>query len=184
MTALGIDGKRGALASQVFIDSPADKGGIRPGDFITHVNGREARGVNQLTMMVGDLKPGDQAKFTLIRDGAARDVQVRIEARTDSVASDNKKLWPGVYVVPLNDELRENLKLDRAAKGLYIAQIVDDSPSAIIGLRSGDRITSVNGEEIKDLASYYKLLREKTDKELWFGFIRSDTPLETLKFKR
>ncbi|MDR0486838.1 MAG: trypsin-like peptidase domain-containing protein, partial [Treponema sp.] len=43
---LGLDGKRGALASMVFMGSPADKGGIKPGDFITHVNGRESRGVN------------------------------------------------------------------------------------------------------------------------------------------
>jgi Do/DeqQ family serine protease len=184
MTALGIDGKRGALASQVFLGSPADKGGIRPGDFITHVNDREARGVNQLTMMVGDLKPGDRAKFTIIRDGASRDVQVRIEVRTDKVASDNKNLWPGVFVVPLSDELKENLKLDKAAKGLYVVQITADSPSDIIGLRAGDRITSVNGEDIRDLSAFYRLLREKTDKELWFGFIRGDTPLETLKFKR
>jgi C-terminal processing protease CtpA/Prc len=80
--------------------------------------------------------------------------------------------------------LRESLKLDKAAKGLYVAQIVADSPSDIIGLRSGDRITSVNGEDIKDLAAYYKLLREVTGRELWFGFIRNDTLLETLKFKR
>ena len=184
MAALGIEGKRGALASQVFLGSPADKGGIRPGDFITHVDGREARGVNQLTMIVGDLKPGDRAAFTLIRDGVQQEIQVRIEARTDQVASDNKRLWPGVYAVPLNDELRESLKLDRNAKGLYTAQVIANSPADIIGLRQGDLITAVNGEDITDLASYFKLLREKTDKELWFGVIRGESTLETLKFKK
>jgi S1-C subfamily serine protease len=182
--ALGIEGKRGALASQVFLGSPADKGGIRPGDFITHVNGKEARGVNQLTMMVGELKPGDRAAFTVIRDGAAKDIQVRIEARTDEVASDNKKLWPGVYAVPLTDELKESLKLDKNAKGLYVGQVLSGSPADTIGLRDGDLITAVNGNDAKDLAAFFKLLREKTDKELWFGFTRNDSPLETLKFKR
>ncbi|MDR1251550.1 MAG: Do family serine endopeptidase [Treponema sp.] len=184
MEALGIEGKRGALASQVFLGSPAEKGGIRPGDFITHVDGREARGVNQLTMIVGDLKPGDQAVFTLIRDGVQRELKVRIEARTDQVASDNKKLWPGVYVVPLSDELRQNLSLDRDAKGIYVAQVIANSPADIIGLRQGDRITAVNGEDLRDFASYFKLLREKTDKELWFGVIRGGSTLETLKFKK
>lgn len=184
VAALGLDGKRGALASQVFLGSPADKGGIRPGDFITHVDGREARGVNQLTMMVGDLKPGDRANFTLIRDGAVKDVQVRIEARTDQIASDNKKLWPGVYVVPLTDEIKENFKLDKNAKGLLVGQVISDSPADIIGLRQGDLINAINGEAIKDLAGFFKLLREKTDRELWFGFTRGESPLETLKFKR
>jgi Do/DeqQ family serine protease len=180
---LGIEGKRGALASQVFTGSPAEKGGIRPGDFITHVDGREARGMNHLTMMVGDLKPGDRAVFTVIRDGAPMDITVRIEARSDQVASENKNLWPGVYVAPLTDEIKNSLKLDKNARGLFVAQVIADSPADVIGLRQGDRITSVNGEDVKDLAAFYRLLREKTEKELWFGFIRGDSLLETLKYK-
>jgi S1-C subfamily serine protease len=181
---LGIEGKRGALASQVFLGSPADKGGIAPGDFITHVDGKEARGQNQLTMMVGELKPGETATFTVIRDGTSRDVRVRIEVRTEQVVSDNKNLWPGVFVVPLTDEMKETLKLDKNAKGLYVAQIIAGSPADIIGLRQGDLLNSVNGETIKDLPSFFKLLREKTSKELWFDFTRSESELETLKYKR
>jgi S1-C subfamily serine protease len=134
--------------------------------------------------MVGALKPGDRAAFTLLRDGAAQELQVRIEARTDEVASDNKKLWPGVHVTPLTAELREELKLAAGAGGLYVAQVISGSPSDIIGLRADDRITSINGEDVKDLAAFYKLLREKTGKELMFGFQRGDSSLETLKFKR
>jgi len=181
---MGLDGKRGAMAAQVFLGSPADKGGISPGDFITHVNGKETRGVNPLTMTVGDLKPGDRATFTVIRDGASKDIQVRIEARTDQVASDNKKLWPGVHLIPLTDEVKETLNLDKSAKGLYVAQVLADSPADVIGLREGDLINTINGENIKDLAAYYKLLREKTAKELWFGFTRGESTLETLKYKR
>ncbi|MDR3248646.1 MAG: trypsin-like peptidase domain-containing protein, partial [Treponema sp.] len=59
LQALSADGKRGALASQVFIGSPADKGGIRPGDFITHVDGKEARDSTTLSRIVGDLRAGD-----------------------------------------------------------------------------------------------------------------------------
>jgi Do/DeqQ family serine protease len=184
IAALGLEGKRGALGSQVFIGSPADKGGIKPGDFITHVNDREARGSSQLVLMVGDLKPGDRAKFTVIRDRVSMNFQVLIEARTDQIASDNRKLWPGIYVFPLTDEVRENFKISKDAKGLYVGEVISDSPAGIIGLKAGDVITHVNGEEIKDIASYYKLLREKTDKELWFGATRNESTVETLKFKR
>ncbi|MDR0562057.1 MAG: Do family serine endopeptidase [Spirochaetaceae bacterium] len=184
MRALGIEGKRGALATQVFLGSPADKAGIRPGDFITHVNGKEARGMNPLTLMVGDLKPGDKAKFTVIRDRASRDFEVRIETRSDTVAADNKKLWPGVYILPLSDTIKDTLKLDKNAEGLFVNQVIPETPAAIIGLQRGDRITGINGEPVKDTASFYKVLREKTDKELWFNIIRGDAALETLKFKR
>jgi Do/DeqQ family serine protease len=184
LLALGVEGKRGALASQVFLSSPADKGGIRPGDFITHVDGKEVRGTTNLTQMVGDLRPGERAAFTVIRDGASRSFDVRIETRTDEVAADNKKLWPGIMVVPLTDAVRSSLRLDSGAQGLYVASIINESPAAIVGIQRGDRITAVNDTPVKDLASFYKVLREKTDKELWFSFIRGDTTLDSLKYKR
>ncbi|MDR2922413.1 MAG: Do family serine endopeptidase [Treponema sp.] len=182
--ALGIEGKRGALASQVFLGSPADKGGICPGDFITHVDKKEARDVISLTRIVGDLKPGDTAVFTVIRDGAPKDVQVRIETRTNEVASDSKKLWPGFHLMPLTDDLRESLELDKDAKGLCVVRVESNSPADIIGMRQGDLVTALNGENVRDLRSFYKLLREKTSSELWLGFTRSGSSLESLKFKR
>jgi S1-C subfamily serine protease len=170
----------------VFLGSPADKAGIRPGDFITHVDNREARGVNPLTQMVGDIRPNDKAVFTLIRDGASKDFEVRIETRTDEVAADNKKLWPGVYVVSLSDAIRSSLKLDKDAEGVYVLQVLNETPAAVIGMQRGDRITSVNDTPVKDLAAFYKALREKTEKELWFTFVRGDATLESrsLKVKR
>jgi Do/DeqQ family serine protease len=184
LQALGLTGTRGSLALQVFIGSPADKGGIRPGDFITHVDKKEVRGTNQLTQMVGDIRPGERAIFTLIRDGASKDYEVRIEARTDNVAADNKKLWPGLIVITLTDEMRSSLRLENDAQGLYVAQVLSETPAAVVGLQRGDRITSVNDTAVKDIASFYRVLREKTDRELWFGFIRGDSTLDSLKFRR
>jgi len=184
LNALNISASRGALAAQVFLGSPAEKGGIRPGDFITHVNKREVRGTNQLTQMVGDIKPGERAVFTVIRDGASRDFDVRIEARTDELAADSKKLWPGLSVVALTDEIRSSLKLEKDAQGLYVANVINETPAAVVGLQRGDRITAINDTPVRDLASFYKVLREKTDRELWFSFIRGDSTLESLKFRR
>ena len=174
---LGILLRNGALAAQVFLGSPADKGGIRPGDFITHVNGREVRGVNQLTMMVGDLRPGDNATFTVVRGGAVMDIRVLIEERTDALAADNRNLWPGIFVVPA--PLRQG-----EAVGLHIEQVIQGSPADIIGLRRGDVITSVNGIEVNDLLSYFRVLRERTANELRFGFTRAGNQLESLTFRR
>jgi S1-C subfamily serine protease len=182
--ALGLTGKRGALATQVFIDSPAHKGGIQPGDFITHLNGREMRASNALTLAVGDIKPGERAAFTVIRDGAVQEITVRIEARSAAVAAENKKLWPGVFVVPLTDSLRSNLNLDKNAQGVIAAQVINESPASIIGLQREDRLTAINGEPVQDLAGFYRALREKAGKELWFDVSRGSAALETLKYKR
>jgi Do/DeqQ family serine protease len=184
LLALGLEGKRGALVSQVFLDSPADKAGIRPGDFITHVDSREIRGSTPLTQIVGDIRPGERAVFTVIRDGASRDFEVRIETRTDQMAADNKKLWPGVYVVPLSEAVRSSLKLDKDAGGVYVLQVLNETPAAVVGMQRGDRITAVNDTPVKDLAAFYKALREKTDRDLWFTFVRGEATLDSLKIKR
>jgi Do/DeqQ family serine protease len=184
MQALNLTGKRGALASQIFIGSPADKGGIQPGDFITGLHGREVRGTNHLTLMVGDLQPGERVTFQLIRDGAQREIQVRIEARNNDVAAENTRLWPGVYVVPITDSIRQSLKLDAKTEGLYVGQIIAKTPADTVGLRRQDIITAVNGEKVTNLASFYKVMREKAGRELWFDILRGDATLETPKFRR
>jgi len=184
MQALGLTGKRGAMATQVFLGSPAEKGGIQPGDFITALNGKEVRGMNHLTLMVGDLKAGEQTDFTVIRDGAQKVIKVRIEARSNEVAAENSKLWPGVYVVPITDAIRQSLKLDSKIDGLYVGQVIARSPAATVGLQRQDIITAVNGEKVKDLAAFYKVMREKAVRELWFDVQRGDSSLETPKFKR
>lgn len=181
---LGVEGKRGALASHVFLESPADKGGIKAGDFITHVNGREIRSVQQLQMIVGDLKPGDRASFTVIRDKQSREFQVRIETRTDQTASDNKKLWPGATVIPISDQVRQSFDLDKDSRGLFVVQVISGSPADIVGLRQGDLITAVNGRAVNDMLSFYRVLRENTASELWFGVKRGEANIESLRFKK
>ncbi|WP_010259675.1 Do family serine endopeptidase [Treponema primitia] len=182
--ALGLEGKRGALATQVFLGSPADKAGIQPGDFITHINGREMRGVNPLMLAVGDLKPGERADFTIFRAGAAQDLTVRIEARNNETAAENSKLWPGLVVAAINDAIRTAFNMDKDIQGLVVVQLVDKSPASVVGLQRGDRIIGVNGEKVSNLAAFYRTLREKAGKELWFEVIRGDNTLETLKYKR
>jgi len=169
----------------VFLGSPADKAGISPGDYITQVDGRVVRGTNYLTQMVGNIRPGDSAVFTVVRDGATRNFTVQIETRNDTVASDSAKLWPGVNVVALSDDIRSTLNLDRNAQGLYVTQVEDGTPAAIVGLRRGDRITAINNTQIRDMASFYRVLRESADRgEVWFTYIRGETTSDSLRFRK
>ena len=184
LLAMGLGDRRGSLAMQVFLGSPADRGGISPGDFITHVDGREVRGTNMLTQMVGNLRPGQRAVFTIVRDGTARDVTVQIEARTDAVAAENNRLWPGVMVMPLTADLRSRLNLGSDAQGLFVTQVTPDTPAAVVGLQRGDRITAINDIPVRTLPEFYRVLRENTGRELWFSFMRGDSNLDSLRFRR
>jgi len=178
------EGKRGVLANQLFLNSPADKGGILPTDFITKVNGKEVQNVTNLQRMVGDLQPGQKAEFTAIRDGVEQKFTVTIELRTDEVAAQNKKLWPGVHVRAINDDIRSRMDLDENTQGIIAVGVVPESPAAVMGMQQGDIITGVNDTPVSDLASFYKALREKTGKEIWFDFTRDGNSLESPRYKR
>jgi len=84
----------------------------------------------------------------------------------------------------LNDQIRQSMELDKDAKGLFVWQVISGSPSDIIGIKQGDRIISINGVAVNDIAAFYKVLRENTNTELWFGMLRNDSTVESLKFKR
>jgi Do/DeqQ family serine protease len=181
---LGVDGRQGALVTMVFTNSPADKGGIQPGDYIVQLNGNTVRSVPDLQLKVSDIRPGERAQFKIVRDKAERDITVRIEQRNDEAAADNSKLWPGVSITPLTSELREELSIEKSAEGVVAIGITAKSPVDIVGLLRGDVITAVNGEPVRDAASFYKALREKTSRELWFEVRRGASTVETLRFKR
>jgi S1-C subfamily serine protease len=51
-------------------------------------------------------------------------------------------------------------------------------------MRRGDIITEINGEAVRDLQGFYRILREKTGRELWFSFKRGDASLESMKYRR
>ncbi|GMO48462.1 MAG: Do family serine endopeptidase [Termitinemataceae bacterium] len=184
LKALGLDGKQGSLASSVFVDSPAAKGGINPGDFITKVDGVDMHSTSQLRRVVSDLKAGEKHVFTVVRGKQTIDLTVNIAERTDDVAADNGKLWPGLFAMPIDDEIRKDLKLKDSAKGLIIVQVYDKTPASIIGLQRHDVIVSINDENVSDLVSFYRVIREKATKELYFKVKRGDSELETMKFKR
>jgi Do/DeqQ family serine protease len=184
MKDLKVEGMRGALASDVFIDSPADKAGIKPGDFIIKVDGKDVQNLNRLMQTVGDLKPGETHAFTVMRDGSQQDFRVKIEVRSTEVASQNKKLWPGVYVHPIDEELRAQMKLDKNVNGLMVVRVIEQSPAAVINLQRGDIITEINDTPVKDIAAFYKVLREKAQKEFWADIKRGDSELETMRYKR
>jgi Do/DeqQ family serine protease len=181
---LGVEGRQGALVTMVFAGSPAEKGGILPGDYVVQLNGNSVRSVPDLQMKVGEIRPGERAQFKLVRDKVEQDVTVRIEQRSEETAADNSKLWPGVSVSPLTDEIREELSLEKSVAGVVAVGITAKSPADIVGLASRDVITAVNGEPVRDAASFYKALREKTARELWFEVRRGASTVETLRFKR
>ena len=161
---LGVGKQSGAFAAEVFMDSPAYKAGIKPGDYIVELNGKTVSNVNQLVRDVGYLEAGTTATFKVLRGGSKTyEFQVKIEARAKDVDSQNNKLWPGFIATPLTDDIRESLKIDnKNVKGVVVASVEAKSPAASLRLQEGDIITAVNGKTIKNISEFYQELSKAT----------------------
>ncbi len=157
---LGVENYEGAFAAEVFTNSPAFKGGLKPGDFIVELNGKKVKSTNQLVREVGGLTAGSTAKFGVIRGGKRiSDLVVKVEERGTATEIASSKSWPGFIAQPLTDEARKQLSIDdKKVQGVIVTNVEEKSPAASLRLQNGDVITAVNGKAVKNLGEFYNEL--------------------------
>lgn len=180
---LGVGKTNGAFASEVFLGSPAMKGGLRPGDFITELNGHEVKTTDQLVREVGQIKAGDSAEFTVMRGKNKVSLTVKIEERSEEVSNDSSKLLPGFIASPITDDIRKELKLDSKVKGVIVSNITAKTPAAALRLQNGDVITAVNGKAVSNVEEFYEALDLTANSELYFDIYSDGHTLTTAKYK-
>ena len=79
--SFGLPDREGALIAGVQRGSPADKGGIRPGDILLSVAGKPVRDPQVMLDLIAAQKPGEQATFQIRRQKERLDFAVRIGKR-------------------------------------------------------------------------------------------------------
>ncbi len=72
----GVKAKRGVIITGVLQNGPAAQAGVRPGDVITAVGGREVANVSELLTRVAGLKPGSASKFSVQRQSEKLELEV------------------------------------------------------------------------------------------------------------
>ena len=75
------DGGSGALVSEVEAGSAASTAGIEVGDVVVAVDGERISGPAGLVATIRDLAPGDTTNVSVVRDGDATDVTVKVGQR-------------------------------------------------------------------------------------------------------
>ena len=72
---------RGALITEVFRNTPADKAGIKLGDILVEVQGKPVTDSASMLMLVSDLSPGTEAAIRVVRNQQPADLKVVIGRR-------------------------------------------------------------------------------------------------------
>jgi serine protease Do len=176
---LKVEGVPGAMALNVYKGSPADKAGILPGDYVTRVDTTNIQGSDQLTQVVGGLAAGKTYPFSIIRGGAKMNLPVTIGVRdpNDNVAQ-YKNLWPGMTVVNLTDQVRQEANIPQAVQGVVVGYLPDqDTPVSIAGFKVGDVISGINGQSVRNVLDFYKALNDRSKNQLSFRVEREGTEI-------
>src|SRR5208283_705536 len=67
-----VEGMKGAFILDLYKGSPADRAGLRPGDYVTAIGSTPVADANQLTQVIGSMEAGSTSSLTVIRYGEQR----------------------------------------------------------------------------------------------------------------
>jgi serine protease Do len=87
--AIGLDRAKGVLIQGIVDDGAAKAAGLREGDVILSVDGREVNQSNELQSFIARKHPGDEVKLKVFRDGKTFDKILTLKERKDDKTASN-----------------------------------------------------------------------------------------------
>lgn len=175
--ALGLDRSGGALVERVTRDGPAAQAGIRPGDVILAVDGREVTDPETFDYRFTTRDVGGLVPLTVFRDGRRVTREVTLVETPASERYDGRMLvgrhpLGGVEVATLTNSLMDQFRLTDVEAGAAVMKVSRRSIAARYGLRPGDVIVRINGARV-ETADAVQAAMEQTP-QTWRVVIRRD----------
>lgn len=163
--ALGLEKNRGEFVNRIVPGEAAEKAGLKEGDIVVKVNGREVTPDETLSYIVANVKPGTKIPIDILREGKPMKITATVGTRPteekiaqsnfdpdenkdfkgEGDSADTKMLRDtlGISVIPLDAEIARQLGMSADIKGVVV-DIAGSGTGSQAGLRRGDVIVSAN----------------------------------------
>jgi len=151
------NGTGGAVITQVNPGSAADKAGLKAGDIVLEINGKEVEHASDLRNFIGLLRVGKKVDIKVLRDGKTRTMRAVVQSPV-SDGKQGKALHPKLAGAQFGD-ITEGSRLYGRIEGVLVVTVERGSPAAEAGLRKGDVIISANRKNIKNLQQFKKAIK-------------------------
>jgi serine protease Do len=175
--ALGMDRPHGALVEEVEPGSPAEKAGIKSGDVIVAVDGRDVPHSEELPRMVAQHKPGSHVRVSVLRDKRSQDFDVALaplQDQDEQRSSSGPQQGPGAGAGQAAPSSALGFSV-HDEDGRVVVQRVAPDGAAQGKLRPGDVIESLNQQPVtgaSDLAT--KVQTAPSDRPVLLRIKRGD----------
>lgn len=170
---LGLDEKNpGAWVAQIEPKSPAAKSGLKVYDTITEVNGQKIKSSLDLSDKISATSPGSTAQLKVIgQNKKSRNVTVTVGERPDQKKAkgpkDDLQLKGlesphslGFKISDLTPQLREDMELPADVNKPVVVAVERGSIASLAGIRVGDVILEVNGQDVTNAKETAKALKK------------------------
>lgn len=150
--------RKGVIVTEVYKDSPADKGGIETEDIILAADGKKVSSGRELSRTVANLPVGKRVAISILRKGTEKTVHVKMAKRTDDASQVKHEMDRygelGLKAANMSPELANRFGYDGDEKGVIVLEVETDSSAKRAGIRPGDLIRSVNHTTVTMVKEY------------------------------
>jgi len=154
---------KGAIVAEVVGGSPAAKAGLRSGDVITKLDGKDVIDARHLKLASAGIVPGRKVEAQYVRDGKTVTAELSVGERPgeralaraggDENADENSGevarsadtgTLNGVGVSDLDPQARREFDVPARVRGALVTEVDPNSAAAAAGLQPGDVIEEIN----------------------------------------
>jgi Do/DeqQ family serine protease len=165
--SLGIGLARGALISELAPGGPAERAGFEDGDVIVAVDGFAIQQPSALDFRLATKPVGSSAEIEFFRSGETRKATITLEAPPspgEPVTISGNTRFAGATVATVTAALAQELGLPFDTRGVLVREIQRNSPADDLGIRTGDLIVSLNGQNLVDAESFASIANARPDR--------------------
>ncbi len=181
--SLDLPQNRGEFVQSVEPGQAADRAGIRPGDVVTKVNGRDVTTEQTLSFLVANIAPGTRIPIELYREGRRRTVTAVVGKRPSDEELAQSQLFSGdgqpapertppaaggealaqnlgLQVTPLTPRYAQQLGVAADGGGLVILGVDPNADAGQKGLQPGDIVVTANYRPVNTVADLQAIVGE------------------------
>ncbi|MEP7146876.1 MAG: Do family serine endopeptidase [bacterium] len=189
---LGLNKAEGVLVQDVITGGAGDEGGLKSGDVILSVGGKDVNAANELQTIIGSHHPGDQVDLKVFRDGKTIDKTVTLKPKDEKANQTAENTIPkdntadltsksfesiGITVSSLSNSSKDKYGVDN---GVLITGVKRFSEGFDRGLSEGLIIIEADKEKINNVDQLSSIMSNKNQGDVILLKVKNQQGLSRL----